>query len=301
MSLRTVFILSVALLTACGGGGGGGSSSPPPSTDGQLSVGISDGPVVGASEVVVAFTGLELKPREGAAFSVIPANSPLMINLLDYQGGERAMLLDAETVAAGDYNWMRLLVVEGDSYVILDGHQEELDLEIPSGEKSGLKLNRGFSVAVGSLTDFTIEIDLRKSLTVTGNGRYKLRPTLRLVDNLETNSISGTVDADLIVSETCSNGDNDDIGNAVYVFGEGATVQDIQGNDADPLTTATVSYDSDSGTYRFTVAFLAYGSYHLAFTCNASKDDPEQEDDLGFTDPIDVTVDAGDTPPVSFP
>ena len=48
------------------------------------------------------------------------------------------------------------------------------------------------------------------------------------------------------------------------------------------------------------VAFLAYGSYRLAFTCNASRDDPEQADDLGFTAPIDVTVDAGDTPPVSF-
>ncbi len=298
MSLRTVFILSVALITACGGGGGGGSSSPPPSTDGQLSVGISDGPVVGASKVVVAFTGLELKPREGAAFSVTPAD-PLMINLLEYQNGERAMLLDAATVAAGDYNWMRLLVVEADSYVVVDDQQHPL--EIPSGEQSGLKLNRGFSVAVGSLTDFTIEIDLRKSLTVTGNGRYKLRPTLRLVDNLETNSLSGTVAAALLVSDTCSNGDNDAIGNAVYVFGEGGAVQDIQGNDGDPLTTATVSYDSDSGTYRFTVAFLAYGSYRLAFTCNASKDDPEQADDLDFTDPIDVTVDAGDTPPVNFP
>ena len=297
MSFRILSLLCCLVVTACGGGGGGGSSAPAP-TDGRLSVGVSDAPVVGASEVVVAFTGLELKPREGDAFSVVPAESPLMINLLDYQNGERAMLLDNETVGAGDYNWMRLQVVEADSYVIVDGQQNPL--EIPSGEQSGLKLNRGFAVAVGALTDFTIEIDLRKSLTVTGNGRYKLRPTLRLVDNLETNSLSGTVDSGLIVDETCQNGDNDDTGNAVYLFEGGAAVQDIQGNDGDPLTTSTVVYDADTETYRFTIAFLAYDDYRLVLTCNASADDPEQVDELGFTAPIDVTVTAEPTTPVSF-
>ena len=287
MSSRVLPLLFCLLVTACGGGGGGGGSSPVPAA-----------PVPGASEVVVAFTGVELKPGGGNAFELEPPDSPLEINLLDYQNGERAMLLDSETVSAGDYNWMRLLVAESGSYVIVDGQQ--FQLEIPSGEQSGLKLNRGFTVAVGSLTDFTIEIDLRKSLTVTGNGRYQLRPTLRLVDNLETNSISGTVDSGLIVSETCPNGDNDDTGNAVYVFEEGATVQDIRGNDDDPLTTATVFFDADTGTYRFTVGFLAYGTYRLAFTCEASLDDPEQIEELVFTKPIDVTVTAEPTAPISF-
>ena len=42
--------------------------------------------------------------------------------------------------------------------------------------------------------------------------------------------------AALIQSEDCNNGDNDDMGNSVYVFAGNVAPQDIQGNDNDPLT-----------------------------------------------------------------
>ena len=64
---------------------------------GQISVAVTDSPVDYADAVVVQFTGVELKPKEGPAFSRDFA-TPKTIDLLAFQGEERAMLLDGEEV-----------------------------------------------------------------------------------------------------------------------------------------------------------------------------------------------------------
>ena len=70
--------------------------------------------------VVVQFTGVELKPKDGPAFSR-DFETPKTIDVLGLRAN-RAMLLDGETVPAGDYEWMRLKVnadpnVAGDTYI----------------------------------------------------------------------------------------------------------------------------------------------------------------------------------------
>ena len=165
------------------------------SKTGTLKLGLTDGPVDAADAVVVQFTGVELKPVNGAAFSVDFA--PKTIDVLGLQGTNRAMLLDGEKVPAGDYEWMRLKVnadpnVAGDSHITVNGAQCEM--RIPSGDETGLKLIRGFTVGVGTITDFTIDFDLRKSvirppgqsgMTEECDGQvYMLKPVMRVVDNL---------------------------------------------------------------------------------------------------------------------
>jgi len=228
----------VIALSGCGGGGSGGSSS----STGELSLGITDGPVENASEVVVSFTSVEL---QGAERKLIEFDEAKTLNLLALQGEDRLLLLDGETLASGDYQWIRLGVNEADSYIVIDGSQ--YPLEIPSSAQTGLKLNRGFTIGVGSTNDFTIDFDLRKSIHQEGTGDYKLRPTLRLVDNLEVNTINGTVAEALIIDPDCNNGPNNDTGNAVYLFnGNDTSLQDIQGNDADPMASATVVLNPDT-------------------------------------------------------
>lgn len=160
---------------------------------------------------------------------------------------------------------------------------------IPSGDESGLKLNRGFDMPVGGAVDFTVDFDLRKSvngLKLNGNcaGHYKLRPTLRIVDNTEIGSISGTVADGTLRNASC------DIGNAVYVFEDPSVTPDnidiIDLTDIDPITTAMVDVTDNggvlTGTYR--VDFLSAGDYTVAFTCQAERDDPEIDETL--TTPI---------------
>jgi hypothetical protein len=61
------------------------------------------------------------------------------------------------------------------------------------------------------------------------------------------------------------------------------------------VTEAPVQLDSDFGAYRFTAAYLPAGTYTLAFTCDAGKDDPTQADALSFSPIGSVVAVAGST------
>ena len=250
------------LLTACGGSGGSSSS-----TTGTLNLAITDAPIDDISEVWVEFTGVELQKADGERINLDfldDSNSliPRKINLLPLNGGVTEDMFTDVILDAGEYSWMRLKVnaEKGphDSYVVLGGINRELT--IPSGSQSGLKLNRGFVVPAGGVASYTIDFDLRKSVhkPASANQDYKLRPTLRLVDNSSVGTLKGTVSNALIESE-CGGA----VDGAVYVF-EGDMVDDIDGED-DPITSATLKGDG-SEPYTYTVAFLEEGNYKIAFT-----------------------------------
>ncbi len=293
LSVNRFAFVTLALLaasTGCGGGGGGDGGT------GTLTLSVTDAPVDGASAVVVEFTGVELKPAGGERV-VFDFDSPRQIDLLALQGGASTPLLDGVEVPAGDYNWIRLAVNAEldvlDSYVELGGGAR-ISLFIPSGAETGLKLHSGFTVAQGGIADFTIDFDLRKSVhDPVGQPDFHLRPSLRLVDNLEVGSVSGTVSSELVTDAGCTNGINHDMGNAVYIYaGAGATVDDV-GSANEPLASAIVSLDPDTQEYRYEIGFVAAGSYTVAFTCQAADDDPVTDDAITFVGAADIGVTAG--------
>jgi len=322
-----VVTAAVALLAACGGSGDDGDKAK----TGTLKLGITDAPVDYAESVVVQFTGVELKPVDGAPFS-IDFTSPKNFDLLDLTGTTRAMLVDGVEIPAGDYEWVRLKVnadpnVAGDSYVVLEEGGGQCEIRIPSGDQTGLKLVRGFTVAVGAITDFTIDFDLRKSLVAPpgqktvvntcGNQAYLLKPVLRMVNNLQVGAISGTVDSNLIAAECVSSATAPYPGN-VYLFGPiepgaaDATVllDDYDGlasdqNGADALVSAMV--DRDTGNY--TIGFLVPGRYKVAYTCDMDDTEvdadlvttPEETVDFTPADGIAVNVTANAVTDVDFP
>jgi hypothetical protein len=306
-SYKAIFPLAlVGVLAACGGGGDA------PDGEGSLTISVTDAPVDGASNVFVEFTGIELKPRDGERFSIDFAQ-PKRIDLLALQGGERAPLLDDEPVPAGEYNWMRLKVNAEfdsilDSYIVLsDGSGEEL--RVPSGSQSGLKLVRGFTVAAGGATDFTIDFDLRKSVVdPKGQPGYFLKPVLRLVDNLEVGTVRGTVASSLVNANACTADEVTGAGRAVYVYmGADMTPEDMSSSGTSsagdqPLTSAAVVLNIDTGEYEYVAAFLPTGPYTLAFTCQASDDDPEANDEIAFMPAggLTTTVAAGQTTKLNF-
>jgi len=282
-ALAPFAVLSV--LAACGGGGGGGSGT------GTLTLSITDAPIDEAASVVVEFTGVELKPAGGSRV-VFDFDTPRQIDLLALQGNDSTPLLDGVEVPAGNYNWIRLKVNadEGtlNSYVVLVEGGAQEPLFIPSGGETGLKLVSGFTVAQGGIADFTIDFDLRKSVhDPVGQEGFHLRPALRLLDNLEVGSISGTVAESLVTDASCTNG------NAVYLYtGNGAVVDD-EGSANPPLASALVVFDEDSGEYRYEIGFVAEGPYTVAFTCQSADDTPDLDDDIDFVGAADVDVTAG--------
>lgn len=299
---------AILAVTGCGGSGGGNDSA----STGTLSLRITDGPVETAEHVYIQFSGLELQgegQRTTLYYCEDPADStktvvsenacatpsaPKQLDLLALSGGQADFLLDDFTLPSGHYSWIRLMVdTDGirDSYIVLLGGAEH-ELTIPSGNQTGLKLNRGFDVPAGGSVDFTIDFDLRKSVHTTGNGDYKLRPTLRMVENIMAGSISGTVDASLIPGGCTP---------AVYIFeGSGVTPDDIDGIAPEPVSTASVELDGNDGKYKYMAAFLDAGNYTIAYTCDAAADDPLVDQALTFTGTTTVSVTAKTTTPHSF-
>jgi hypothetical protein len=179
-----------------------------------------------------------------------------------------------------------------DSYVTIGG--EECEMRIPSGAETGLKLVRGFTVGVGAVTDFTIDFDLRKSVvqppgqkadaTSCDGQMYMLKPALRIVDNLQVGTITGTVDSNLVGATSCV-ASAAKPGN-VYLFGPYTSTDpvpvpdDVDGNATDdPITTAQVSPD----TFKYTIGFVQAGRYIVAYTCDA--DDSTIDADVAPTPP----------------
>lgn len=279
--LRPIAIaMGLSCLAACGGGGSGG--------DGRVTVNITDAPVDVAQEVWVKITGVAFKP-EGGAPEIVQNFAPRTLNLLQYQQGDVAVLLDDVPFTAGRYQWLRLVIESEpnvrDSYVMVDG--AECELNVPSGAESGLKMNRGFSIPADGSLALTIDFDLRQSLRAPpgqGSGTsgactqgYLMRPTLRLVDDANVGAISGTVTFEAgTPPEDCMP--------KVYLFTGSVTPDDVEDaevtSDVDPLAIVGVSLPegATSGTYR--AAFIPAGTYTAAFTCS---DDTEADETLEFS------------------
>lgn len=283
----STILLSGTLLAACGG--------DDDEATGQLSLAVTDAPVDNATSVVVEFTGVELMgPGGRTTFEFDEAHT---IDLMNLQGSLSEPLISDETVAAGEYQWVRLMVnAEAstiDSYIELeDGTQHSLF--IPSGAQTGLKLNSGFTVGAGTTANFTIDFDLRKSvhLPMNGNMDYYLRPSLRLIDNLEVGTIAGSVDAAL-VPETCSPG--------VYLFaGADVAPDDEDANEPNPVTSAMPALNEETGNYDYEIGFVPAGEHTITFTCAAGDDQPDSDDDISFSNTQNVTVNAEETTTVDF-
>ena len=282
----------VILLVACGGGGSSGG--------GSLSLSVTDAAVDSALQVVVVFTGVEIQASTGDRINIDYA-TPKQIDLLALSGGDTALLLDGQSLPSGSYNWIRLRLDEDASYIDVGAGQE--NLRIPSGANTGLKLNRGFAVAENGSVAFTIDFDLRKSVTLSA-GAYKLRPTLRIVDDSEVGSLMGLAD-NTMVSANCA--DANLSAGAVYLFeNENGVADDVDGDAGDPIATALVALNADAD-YAYKIAFLPAGDYLAAYTCDAANDEPNDPDDgdseddaLTFFGNAVVSIAAGSTTTLNF-
>jgi Domain of unknown function (DUF4382) len=291
--------LSAGSLIGCGGSGSDGT--------GTLTLGVTDAPIDDATSVVVQFSGVAFK-REGAAPEVVQSlvPTPRQIDLLEFQDGRAALLLDGVTLPAGRYEWLRLIVDDApgvrDSYLVTSTGAE-CELEVPSGAESGLKLNRGFSLPADGSIALTVDFNLNESLRAPpgqqGSGldctqAVLMRPTLRVVDNANVGAIAGLVDATLVTPGCMPK---------VYVFsGAGIVPDDIEdttaGTDVDPLTVAAVHVVSGATQFEYHAAFLPAGSYTAAFTC--SDDDPTNDDALVFSAPQNAVVQSNLITTVNF-
>ncbi len=294
-----VILGSLGLISACDGSSGADGGT------GSLVVAMTDAPVHSAAEVWVAFSGVTVKPESGPPID-FDFSEPRSMDLLTLTNGETEVLLDAEGLPVGRYEWLSLHVnaeFDGvmDSYVLTDTG-DEIELRVPSGAQSGLRLVSGFTITTNQTTSLVIDWDLRQALVnPVGQPGWFLRPALRISDMARYGTISGIVDEGLLLDESCSNDLGRDLGNAVYLYeGHGVTPSDITGGDSDPIVTGNVSLNVDEDRYEYRLHFVSPGDYTIALTCQALDDDPEVDDGLDFVAPTDVTVIDGEVHTVNF-
>ena len=321
------------MLTACGGGGGDSSSDG----SGVLSLSITDAPVLNEdiAEVWVRFTHVIIHSdgSDDTPQPVTDGTHPWIdVNLKDLTEG-KTMLLGEFDLPAGHYSWIRL-DIDPDYTVIVErtvvGEPDEVDdsepdtlypsalLDCSSCDQSHLKLNRSFTIENTGWTNFTIDFDLQKSLTlqlpqseieIGVEGRpenaYKLRPTLRIIDaDLASTFIWGSVTD----TRTTSANPADPTGCKVYTY-EGdidtVTPDDIceaadefdtscdSVNNQRPLDIALVeSVVVDTvETFDYRTGSLYPGTYTVAMVCE--DDDIEVDEDLVFIgeQQVDATLD----------
>ena len=293
--------LALPLLTACGGGGSGSSST--------LNLGVVDGPVDSASSVVVSFTGVELQASGGGQAMTINFSAPKTIDLVQEQNGNEASLLSDEPVPAGHYDWMRLILNVGadgtvaNSYIEINGAQ--YPLVIPSGAQTGLKLVQGFTMTANQVANFTVDFMLQQSITAPpgqtsgGTQDYLLRPALRLIDNVQAGTISGTVALSTLQSNSaCLSGysGSGPLPNAhIFIFSGNVT----------PSTSLTPAVEteitlSSSGSYSYSQAFLLAGGYTLALACTSTSNAGTTTVTFLPTAGMTASVTANQTTTVSF-
>lgn len=283
MMKKMMALASIMALVSLYGCGNSGDSAMDAGSSGFVSILLTDAPVDDVTEVWVQFTGVELKPQSGSPVEFV-FDTPRDIDLLTLQNGTTTSLLPMTTVDTGPYEWIRLMVNAEfddvyDSYAMTDTG-EQLELAVPSGSQSGLKLVSGFTITQDQSTNLVIDWDLRQAL-VDPKGRpgLYLRPALRVTDTAVYGTLFGTVDATLVEdADNCSNNPAENTGSAVYLYeGSVDTPGDIGDATTPPFTTATVTQNND-GFYVYSFHYLSIGTYTAAFTCQASDDVPDVDD-----------------------
>ncbi len=109
------------------------------------------------------------------------------VNLLDYTNGEELTLSDTE-FPTGKLSLIRL-VLGSDNSIIVNGNKYDL---ANSMNQQGLTVRVDQILKEGNFYNFHIDFDLSRSILDLGNGRYILKPVLRLI-GMSDSGLSGNV------------------------------------------------------------------------------------------------------------
>lgn len=133
---------------------------------------------------------------------------PGVYNLLDLTNGLDT-LIATEDIPSGEISQIRLILGENNT-VMVDSTLR--DLNTPSAQQSGLKINFHETLVSGITYEVTLDFDASRSIVLTGNNKYQLKPVIRAFVGAISGSIEGHVNPDSAVSYTFVIDNTDTIG-----------------------------------------------------------------------------------------
>ena len=278
---NTASLLALGLLALSGCGS---------SSDGRVNIDITDAPADGATSIVVEFTGISAVPDTGTAIDY-SFPQPLQLDLAQLHDGTSASLLQNLQLPAGHY---KSLILE----VSATPGAKDSSLVDASGTHglvlagNSMTVPGGFDIQADEGAAFIIDFDMRRSvLPPSGTSSdFRLAPVLRMLDERAAGNVAGAVSSSLASAAGCVP--------VVYVFAGNTAPHDLDSTapaSTQPVTEAPVEMNTAFGTFGFTAAYLPGGTYTLAFTCDAGKDDPSKADAITFSSVGSLVVHAGQT------
>lgn len=199
MRYTLIFVILTLIISACNDNS---TDADLTGQDGRLKIYLSDSPAT-LDSVVICVNRVEVH-KSGSDSSrgwFVINDSTRYFDLLQLRNGATAVLGDS-MLSPGHYTQIRLIIGNG-SYVVDSGIRH--DLTIPSGFQTGFKLTHEFTIDPATLYELVLDFDVNRSIVITGNGQYKLKPTCRVMPMIISGNISGIVlplDADAIVWTT---------------------------------------------------------------------------------------------------
>ncbi|MEN6448274.1 MAG: DUF4382 domain-containing protein [Syntrophaceae bacterium] len=257
ISLILVGLLAFTL-TFCGGSSDGDGNT------GKLSLSLSDAPAPEYQAVYVTISQIQVHRADAADGQWQTILTPhATYNLLDLINGTTAPLGVAD-LPTGTYTQMRLILADtpdtttnilGDShpyanYLITSADEPEaIELKVPSGFQTGIKLVHSFEVESGRTVGLVLDFDAGRSVVKAGNsGNWLLKPTIKVIGTVNNATLAGTV-----------TGEEE---NPI----PGATVSaQVYDADADEIAIVASTLTDSEGKYRM---YLEPGTYTIVVTAD---------------------------------
>lgn len=140
-------------------------------------------------EVNVDVQGVEIHSSEnddGQGWQALSV-TPEVFNLLELTNGTKTLLGELE-LPAGKISQIRLKLGDNNTVKVDD---ETFELNTPSGQQSGLKVQINQVLAEGTTYDILLDFDAEKSVVETGNNHFTLKPVIRAVTEAQDDATDG--------------------------------------------------------------------------------------------------------------
>ena len=175
-------------------------------------------------------------------------SGPVTVDLTELIA-DNSLLLTDQLIPTGMLKQIRLVLGEGNNLTIEteNGFDENIPLNTPSAQQSGLKLNLDTELESGFSYTFILDWDVQKSVVKNGNsGMYNLKPVIRVRAEANSGSVMGSITGEL---------SDDEVVGAVVL--EGVSIEIYSASDAYVAETST----NNNGKFLF--QGLDAGDYKL--------------------------------------
>ncbi len=188
MKIVLVSLCAACIFFSCSKNESNNSTSTSGQTD--FSIYLSDDPsVYDAVNIDIESVEVHYSDDNSDGWHTIQMIHPGVYNLLRLANGKDT-LLATQRIASKKITQMRFILGDNNTVVV---NGVTYPLKTPSAQESGLKFDVDVTLTAGIEYKIWTDFDAQRSIVVTGNNQYMLKPVIRVFTKALTGSISGVV------------------------------------------------------------------------------------------------------------